>query len=130
MGPCDERPLDTLRDHARRGTTTVWPTSARHLYDEDAVAVDPDGTPHQIVHEFDFLITEKSEWFFVLAIFGYEFAINIAGPAIDGYADWLAAHQHASPLYAGKNATSPMPDFRSARTANASSTPPKIISKE
>jgi hypothetical protein len=127
----DERQLDPLRDHARRGTTILWPTHARRVYDEDAMAVDPDGTLYQVVHEFDFLITEKSEWFFVLAIFGYEFAINIAGPAIDGYTDWLAAHQNDSPLYAGKNEASPKPTLsHSGDGFSAPVMPPNIDSKK
>ena len=99
----DEPQLDLLRCHARRGEPRSWPYSHRRIYDVDKAWRDPDGI-HQRVHEHDFLVTEHSEYFFVLAIFGLEFAINLGGPEIDGYARWLAAHDHISPLYFGKNA--------------------------
>lgn len=43
-----------------------------------------DGRPEQVVHESDFLVAPWSEWFFVLAIFGVEFTINLGDPEIDG----------------------------------------------
>jgi hypothetical protein len=55
------------------------------------------------VHEYDILITDANEWYFVLALFGLEFAINIGGPDIDLYVRWLDQHEGVSPLYWGKN---------------------------
>jgi hypothetical protein len=100
----DHSQLDLLRDHARKGDPRFsWSYSIRRIYDPDKTWTDPDGI-YQRVHEFDFLVTERSEWFFVLAIFGLEFAINLGGPEIDGYHMWLGTHDGVSPLYFEKNA--------------------------
>lgn len=99
-----EPQLDMVRDHARRGTTPDWPFSLRRIYDVDRKWIDEAGTAVQVVHEFDLLQTEAGEWYFVLAIFGLELALNMGGPEIDGYSQWLKCNSNASPLYWGKNA--------------------------
>jgi hypothetical protein len=99
-----EAALDLIRHHARRGETPCWPFHVRLIYNRDKKWPDPSGSYVQVVHEFDILKTDLDEWFLVLAIFGMEFTINIGGPEIDGYLKWLAKHDHASPLYSGKNA--------------------------
>jgi hypothetical protein len=96
---CDEPQLDAIRRHARYGTTRVWPIHSRRIYDADAVTFGPSGIPEQVVHEFDFLVTKSNEIYFVLAIFGEEFTINMGGPAIDGFKRWLGENNGASPLY-------------------------------
>ena len=45
-----------------------------------------------------FLVTENQEWFFVFVLFGLELRINLGGPEIDGYVNWLNKHKHVSPL--------------------------------
>jgi HNH endonuclease len=103
----DEKQFDRIRDHARRGgPITKWPISARRIYPADKLW-GPD--EYQLVHEFDILITERSEWFFVLAVFGLELVINYEGPDIDGYHRWLCEHGGESPLYMGKDASSDRP---------------------
>lgn len=42
--------------------------------------------------------------YFIIALWGMEFAINMAGPEIDEYLKWLKEHDDVSPLYFGKNA--------------------------
>ena len=100
---CDEVQLDVLRDHARKGHVSPWPIHIRTIYHPDAKTVGPDGSPEQIVHEFDFLMTDQSEWFFVLAIFGVEFAINVGGREISGYRRWLEQTGGLSPLYTDRH---------------------------
>jgi hypothetical protein len=100
----DERQLDLIRDHARRGYTPDWPYHARPIYERDQKWVDSFGSETQILHEFDVLATEWGEWFLVVAIFGIEFAINYGGPEIDGYLKWMKLNDYVSPLYSGKNA--------------------------
>ncbi len=100
---CDETQLDTVRDHARRGKISDWPVNVRRIYFSDARTSSSNGQYEQVVHESDFLVTTSSEWFFVLALFGLELAINIGGPDIDGYQQWLNANHEESPLYIGKN---------------------------
>lgn len=101
---CDEEQLDQLRDHARRGSTPIWPVHKRRIYDADGKTFSPDGSAEQVVHESDFLVTKSNEWYFVLAIFGEEMAINLGGPEIEGYELWLKENDGKSPLYLGRNA--------------------------
>jgi hypothetical protein len=101
----DEEQLDPIRNHARRGEFREWPTHIRSIYDQDAKWLGESNSELQVVHEFDILNTDSNEWFFVIALFGLEFAINYGGPDIEGYHLWLVKHGNASPLYTGKNAT-------------------------
>ncbi|WP_432284235.1 HNH endonuclease [Aminobacter sp. BA135] len=96
---CDEVQLDVLRDHARKGYTNHWPVHVRTIYHQDGKTFGPNGNAEQIVHEFDFLVSDQGEWFFVLAIFGVEFTINLGGPEISGYRHWLEQTGGISPLY-------------------------------
>lgn len=107
--------LDMLRNHARLGTIKNWPCSIRRIYDYNRIWKYSDGLDGQMVHESDFLVipTEESheidkehilaEIYFVVALWGIEFAINMAGPEIIGYKKWLTEHNDESPLYYGKN---------------------------
>ena len=45
------------------------------------------------------LLTPESEYFVVMALFGLEYAINLGGPEIDGYTNWLKHNMNRSPLY-------------------------------
>ena len=54
---------------------------------------------HEVLHEWTFLYTEHEEMYFVLAILGVEYAINMGGPDIEGYKLWLKEHGNKSPLY-------------------------------
>ena len=107
---CDEHQLDPLRNYARVGSANAWPVHVRTIYGADDYSVDGNGRRIQIVHESDFLVTPVGEWYFVLAIFGVEFAINIGHPSSEGYVQWLEANRGLSPLYTEKNAgCGPMP---------------------
>jgi hypothetical protein len=100
----DEVQLDSIRDHARRGTHRQWPFNVRRIYEEDHRWVDSEGRAIQLVHESDIFKTATNEWYFILALFGLEFAINYGGPFVEGYQRWLSEHHGISPLYYGKNA--------------------------
>jgi hypothetical protein len=99
----DEVQLDPIRNHARRGDTRQWPHFSRRIYDTDKRWDNGIEPPFQVVHEYDFLQTEAGELYFVIAIFGLELALNMAGPFIEGYVQWLEQHNHVSPLYSGNN---------------------------
>lgn len=89
--------LEDIRRFARRGDRPpAWPVHRRRIYPEDTVFGD-DG--EQVMHEFDFLHTTEGELFAVVCIFGDEFAINLGGPSIDGYVDFLDTVGGRSPLY-------------------------------
>jgi hypothetical protein len=101
---CDEVQLDPVRNHARRGTDLNWPFHVRRIYEQDCKWADEHGREVQVVHEFDILATDNSEYYFVLAVFGLEFALNLGGAEIEGYHQWLARHDGKSPLFSGKKA--------------------------
>ena len=100
----NEAQLDPLRRFVRRGEPKHWPHHARRIYPADRQLIEEDGKVYQTVHEFDFLVTDQNEWYFVFALFGLELVINIGGPEINGYLEWLRAKQSVSHLYHGKNA--------------------------
>lgn len=100
-----EEQLNPLRRYARRGEPKKWPHHERQLYHPDKTSRGSDGLHTQVVHEFDFLITDGNEWYFVFCLFGREFAINLGGPEVDGYELWLEKNNGESPLYVGKNAS-------------------------
>lgn len=99
----DENQFDPLRSFARLGQPREWPHHARRIYDADRPWNDGSELDQQCVHEYDFLYTELGELYFVLALYGLELTINIGGPEIDGYRNWLKKNEDASPLYSGKN---------------------------
>lgn len=95
----DRRDFDELRRFVRFGDRPKsWPFNCRYLYDEDRLFSFSDGR-YQVLHEYTFLYTPQEELYFIIAIFGYEFAFNMAGPELGGYMKWLAANNYASPLY-------------------------------
>lgn len=113
----DHQQLDLIRNHARMGTTKEWPCNIRRIYATDAqwqFSNSGDETS-QVIHECDFLfpnIDEKclngneciqDELYFIVALWGIEFAINMVGPEIEGYQQWLVKHDYISPLHFGKN---------------------------
>lgn len=95
----DNRQLDLLRRHARFGELADWPVSVRRIYDADDAWAGGTGVMHQIVHEFDFLCLDNSEIYFVMALFGQEFVINLGGPSLDGWDVWLSNNKAQSPLH-------------------------------
>lgn len=93
-----------LKRHVRRGVTSQWLCNVRRIYSSDKKWVDTiTGEAYQVMNEFDFLITDKSECYFILVLFGMEYAINIGGSSIDGYQEWLVNHNNSSPLYWDRN---------------------------
>src|ERR1017187_161314 len=99
----DEPQLDSVRRHAREGYPKSWPYHIRRIYDPDRHFTDNAGKEVQTIHEYDLLHTNSNEWYFVVAIFGLELAINLGGPEIEGYHLWLRTHGDISPLYHGRN---------------------------
>jgi hypothetical protein len=91
--------LEPLRRFARIGDKPpAWPFSRRRIYGEDDMQQDGPNS-YQVLHEFTLLYTPKCELYAVICIFGEEFAINCAGPDIEGYANWLKEYDNRSPLY-------------------------------
>lgn len=111
----DDKQFDPIRNHVCRGSPRIWPCHIRRIYPHNKVWPDSAGETYQIIHESDFLIPGITEWneigpvqaelYFVIVLWGLEFAINLGGPCIEGYKTWLYEHDNISPLYFGKNDT-------------------------
>ncbi|WP_436873027.1 HNH endonuclease [Kosakonia sacchari] len=97
-----ETQFDPIRNHARYGQPKEWPYFSRRIYDVNNKK-SIHGSGGQLMHEYDFLCTEEGEIYFVMALYGVEMTINIGGPDIEGYVNWLEKNNNASPLYWGKN---------------------------
>jgi len=98
-----DKQLDLIKKHARYGEPSKWPVSMRRIYDVEKTWKDENLNEQQVLHEFDILITPASEYYFVLAIFGMEFAINYGGPEIDTYYEWLKQNNNKSHLFSKSN---------------------------
>lgn len=113
----DNPSFDGIRNYVRMGGKETWPYSIRRIYDIDRQFFDNAyGEFYQVVHEENFLlIPEKCDnvqsgdelipcyLYFVMAWFGMEFVMNMAGNDASGlgaYNDWLHEHNGVSPLYA------------------------------
>ncbi|HEY3313299.1 MAG TPA: hypothetical protein VGK00_16785 [Anaerolineales bacterium] len=94
----DKIELDNLRIYARYDRGETWPFAYRTLYPVNAV-FEENSIYYEVLHEFDLLYTDTMELYFILAIMGVEFVINLGGPELDGYQRWLKRHDYVSPLY-------------------------------
>jgi hypothetical protein len=96
----EKKELDPLRDYARRAAgPSLWPFHTRYLYPPDLVFAEAGSPPYEVLHEWTFLYTEARELYFILALFGTEYALNMGGPELDGYKVWLGNNNGRSPLY-------------------------------
>ena len=96
----DKPELEELRRYVRRSVPNLlWPIHIRRIYPQDFHFADDTYGRHQILHEYDILVTDAGEYFVVVAIFGLEYAINLGGPELDGYCEWLKSNDGKSPLY-------------------------------
>jgi hypothetical protein len=118
----DESAYDPIRGYVRFGNAENWACNIRRLYDMDKLWRDNIGNQYQNVHESDFLLIPVDNsidilndnpvlayLFFIFAVFGLEFVINMAAPDVDGlepYKKWVHKHRNVSPLYYGKNESS------------------------
>lgn len=92
--------IDIIRNYARYGKgVKSWPYSQRIIYPKNKIYISKSGKTYQKIFEFDLLLTPKKECYFILCLFGIEFSINMAGPNIEGYKQWLKNNNGKSPLY-------------------------------
>lgn len=102
----DHEQLDSIRNYARYAKTgEVWEYTKRRIYEEDKSQKATDGASYQVMNEWDIFGIDDSEFYFVVAIFGIEYAINLGWNCMEGYRDWLKKNNNISPLYYGKNVT-------------------------
>jgi hypothetical protein len=95
--------FDELRQFVRYNQGPDWPFTTRTLHPVNAVFNDEVET-YELLHEFDILLTHKSEVYSVLSLFGTELVMNLGGRELEGFRKWLEANDFASPLYVGKSA--------------------------
>lgn len=102
--------LDEIRDYVRRGRRGfVWPVHMRRIYPAERRFSDDINPEFQVLHEFDLLFIPASdlsvggEYYVVIAILGFEYAINLGGPELDSYLRWLDANDGRSYLYPMNN---------------------------
>lgn len=96
----DKPELDELRNYVRGyGPLRDWPFHVRQIYPEDKLFCEDEYGECEILHSFKLLPTECQELYLVLVIFGVEYCINMGGPEIEGYLEWLKQHNLESPLH-------------------------------
>jgi hypothetical protein len=96
----DDEQVDLARNYARFGRSGLeWPYSERQIYSFDFLFPSAGGESYEVLHEWTFLYTDKGEMYFVLAILGVEYVINVGGPDVEGYGLWLRENDDRSPLY-------------------------------
>ena len=87
----------SLRGYARYGNRKSWPYNVRRIYSRNEAY---NGDPFSSISwEADFLFLGNGEVYFVVAIHGIEYAINMLIPSNDGYQAWLKENGEQSPLY-------------------------------
>jgi hypothetical protein len=91
--------LDPIRSYARRGGAKFWPFHSRALYPHDLAFPGENGDSYQVLHEWTLLYEQQHTLYLTLAIFGVEYAMNIAEPDTSTYTDWLRRNENRSPLY-------------------------------
>ena len=99
----EQHGFDDVRRFSRFNEGHDWPFTVRTLHPVNAVFTDR-GKEEHLLHEFDILLTDKSEVYSVVSLFGVELVINLGGRTLDGFRDWSIANEFASPLYSGKTA--------------------------
>ena len=95
----DDAQIGALSAYARFGKSGLeWPYSERRIYAPDHFFQE-DAENFEVLHEWTFLHTDQGEMYFVLAILGIEYAMNMGGPDVKGYHVWLREKRGRSPLY-------------------------------
>lgn len=95
----DDGQISSLSGYARFGKCGVlWPYSERRIYTPDRLFRE-DKEEYEVLHEWTFLYTDKGEMYFVIAILGIEYAMNMGGLDVEGYEAWLRENHGRSPLY-------------------------------
>ncbi len=96
----DEPFFDNIRTYARiGGPVPDWPYHQRRIYPaETLMRHAKTGEWVQAGFGFDLFMTRRRETLFAFCLYGVEFVINVGGPSIRGYEEWLDDHNHISPL--------------------------------
>ncbi len=93
----EDEAFKKIREYVRYGGNYIWEYSARRIYARNEAYLG-DVTTH-INYEFDFLFTSQGKVYFIVVMYGIEYAINIIDNTILDYTDWLKDNHYTSPLY-------------------------------
>jgi uncharacterized protein (DUF736 family) len=97
-----EQQFDELREFARYGKRhKEWPYHIRKIYEETEAFQSEENSDilQDRLFEYNIFMTDESEYYFVLILKGIEYSINLGGPEIAGYLNWLHENDNKSPLY-------------------------------
>lgn len=91
---------DRIRHWARRGDNfESWPFHHRRIHPEETLMRHPvSGAWVRVGFAHDLFPNRSGETFFALSLFGVEYVINVGGPSIKGYEEWLTENNCESPL--------------------------------
>jgi hypothetical protein len=91
---------DNVRAYARYGTNyPEWPYSQRRIFPEETLMRHPVSTQWvQIGFGCGWFMNKRRETLFAFCFYGTEFVINVGGPSIRGYEEWLEDHGGISPM--------------------------------
>jgi len=96
----DEPYFDNIRTFARYGTYfEEWPYSQRRVFPHDTLMRHPE-TNEWVQAGFGCTLftNKRRETLFAFCFYGVEFVINVGGPSIRGYEEWLQDHKGISPI--------------------------------
>jgi hypothetical protein len=96
----DEPFYDRIRTYVRYGNSPdYWPFHQRTLFPMDTLMLNPE-TNEWVGAGFGCTIfmTKRNETFFAFLLYGVEFVINVGGPSLHGYEEWLINHAGISPM--------------------------------
>ncbi|EFF1836399.1 hypothetical protein IMQ31_18355 [Escherichia coli O169:H41] len=92
--------LNNIRRYARYGDNfKEWPFSQRRIFPHDTLMRHP--IKNEWVHAgfgCGLFMNKRRETLFGFIFYGVEFVINIGGPSIEGYREWLSDHAGISPM--------------------------------
>lgn len=106
--------LDELRNFVRYGKGySIWPYSLRRISDENQLSYDKESNKiMEKMYEYDFLVPDNptiygedykvNNLYFVMAIMGMEYVINLTNAGLTRYYTWLFDNQNKSILQMGK----------------------------
>ncbi len=92
--------FDNIRSYARYGNNfSEWPYSQRRIYPETTMMRHPDTNAWVPVgFGCSLFMTKHLETLFAFCFYGIEFVINVGGPSIRGYEEWLVDNGNISPM--------------------------------
>lgn len=91
---------DNVRTYARYGMNYAeWPYSQRRIFPEETLMRHPVSNEWvQVGFGCCWFMSKYRETLFAFCFYGTEFVINVGGPSIKGYEEWLEDHGNISPM--------------------------------